>query len=416
MPFLAGYATPQDYGAVGNGVADDTAAVQAAITALQVTGGTLFVPAGTYLLSSVLTCTGTVNVLGVGPGVSVLHQSSTSANGLTFNSAGALTGVSVAGISLTGPGSGSGIGLLLEGNGGAANVNGAIVANIAVSGFGSHGVSAVNATGCTFESIFASSLGGNALLLTNGSSNTATAISGGTASSTGTVFTGAVVNAVTTLRVGTTATLGDNGAGEVQLANATTVPTTNPTAGLVGYATAGQLATRNPQGLVQTVGGLVQAQTSTTTVNTTAAITALHTFTVPANDAVGGAIYEITGYGVYGTTGTPTLTVTLLWGGTGGTVLAVTPAITLPATITNAPFSYTATVTFRSTTQAWSVLNLTLDTSTTTDLSSTYIASPTAVTTVTTTGANALVVAVTWSASSASNTISLNGGMIQRTA
>src|SRR5258707_13004145 len=50
MPFLAGFITPQDYGAVGNGVADDTAAVQAALNAAKAAGGgTVFFPEGTYL-------------------------------------------------------------------------------------------------------------------------------------------------------------------------------------------------------------------------------------------------------------------------------------------------------------------------------------------------------------------------------
>lgn len=280
MPYLAGYVTPQDYGATGNGVTDDTTAVQAAITALQTGGGTLFVPAGTYLLSSALTCTGTVNILGAGPGVSILHQSSTSANGITYNSAAALTGVSIAGLSLTGPGSGTGIGILLEGNSGSANVNGALVANIAVSSFGSHGVSAINATGCTFESVFTSSLGGNALLLTGGSSNTATAVSGGTVSSTGTLFTGATVSAVSTLRVGTSASLGDNGVGEIQLATATSAPSSTPTGGLVIFAdtSATPLKAYSPDGNKHSLYGAFAsavADQSTASVNTPTASTAL---------------------------------------------------------------------------------------------------------------------------------------------
>jgi hypothetical protein len=215
--------------------------------------------------------------------------------------------------------------------------------------------------------------------------------------------------------VGALATLGDNGVGEVQLANATTVPTTNPTAGALVYATSGLVTSRIPSGLVQTVGGLVQSQTSTVTVTATSAITALQSFTVPANDIAAGAIYELTGFGVYSDSATPTITFTLLWGGTGGTVLAVTPAITTVA-VTNAPFFYECLINFRSTTSAWGVINLSLDTSTATDIASTYIASPTAATTITTTGSNALVLAVTWSSNSASNTISLNGGMVQRTA
>jgi polygalacturonase len=43
----------KDYGAVGNGTHDDTSAFQAAIKALPSTGGTVFVPAGTYLIDAV---------------------------------------------------------------------------------------------------------------------------------------------------------------------------------------------------------------------------------------------------------------------------------------------------------------------------------------------------------------------------
>ena len=42
----------KDFGAVGDGVADDTAAIQAAITALAINGGTLLFPSETFLISS----------------------------------------------------------------------------------------------------------------------------------------------------------------------------------------------------------------------------------------------------------------------------------------------------------------------------------------------------------------------------
>jgi hypothetical protein len=42
----------KDFGAVGDGVADDTAAFQAAWSAIQSTGGTIVIPAGVYLLNS----------------------------------------------------------------------------------------------------------------------------------------------------------------------------------------------------------------------------------------------------------------------------------------------------------------------------------------------------------------------------
>src|SRR6266478_6649798 len=43
--------TPQQYGAIGNGIMDDTAAIQAAINATPA-GGILFFPAATYLISA----------------------------------------------------------------------------------------------------------------------------------------------------------------------------------------------------------------------------------------------------------------------------------------------------------------------------------------------------------------------------
>ncbi len=88
MPYLAGYVTPQDFGAVGNGVADDTAAVQAAVTYLQGVGdGTLFYPPGTYL------CTPTANpavsvsgngirMVGSGEGASTIKKNG---NGVLFS-------------------------------------------------------------------------------------------------------------------------------------------------------------------------------------------------------------------------------------------------------------------------------------------------------------------------------------------
>lgn len=57
MPFLAGYITPQDYGALGDGVHDDTTAIQAAINAA---GSPIFFPPGVYLSGRLETRIGTV--------------------------------------------------------------------------------------------------------------------------------------------------------------------------------------------------------------------------------------------------------------------------------------------------------------------------------------------------------------------
>lgn len=58
------YYNVKDYGAVGNGFTDDTAAINATITAAGA-GGTIFIPAGTYLTSSTINLTD-INVIGVG--------------------------------------------------------------------------------------------------------------------------------------------------------------------------------------------------------------------------------------------------------------------------------------------------------------------------------------------------------------
>lgn len=201
----------------------------------------------------------------------------------------------------------------------------------------------------------------------------------------------------------------------------TTPPSANapatPATGSVQYTNSnGQVVNVSSTGLATTVGGTIASVTSTTTVANTAALTALQSTTIPANDPATGATYTVRGFGVYSDTGTPTLTFALYWGGVGGTAIASIPAITLGSSITNVPFSYTAVVNFRSATSCWASLTLNLGTSATTDAVSSFTNTTTTATTVTTNVASALAVGVTWSAASASNTISLTGGLVERVA
>lgn len=183
-----------------------------------------------------------------------------------------------------------------------------------------------------------------------------------------------------------------------------------PTGAAVLYSSNGGVLTAvSPTGQVTTVGGVTQVQTSTVTV-TANAITALQSYTVPANDPIAGAVYNMEGYGTYTTTGTPTDTITLLWGGTGGTALATLTTAAFGA-VTNIPFSYDAIVTFRSATSCWANVTFTFGAA---GAGATYVATPTTATTVTTTSANALVLANTWSATG--NSISLVGGIVERLA
>lgn len=56
----------KDFGAVGDGVADDTAAIQAALTRAQLTGRKVWVPVGAYKVSAALVITSAVTVEGEG--------------------------------------------------------------------------------------------------------------------------------------------------------------------------------------------------------------------------------------------------------------------------------------------------------------------------------------------------------------
>src|SRR5574343_894963 len=83
-----------DYGAVGDGTHDDTAELQAAITAAVAVGGTVLIPPGTYKISDALTVDGPVTITGTG----TIHQTATDAYGLTITA----SDVTVEGITLTG--------------------------------------------------------------------------------------------------------------------------------------------------------------------------------------------------------------------------------------------------------------------------------------------------------------------------
>jgi hypothetical protein len=64
---INGIVNVQNYGAVGDGVADDTAAIQAAIIVAQQNGSSVHIPAGKYQLSSTLNVTSGVRIYGEYP-------------------------------------------------------------------------------------------------------------------------------------------------------------------------------------------------------------------------------------------------------------------------------------------------------------------------------------------------------------
>jgi hypothetical protein len=78
----------KDFGAVGNGTADDTIAIQAAMDAIPSTGGSLYFPAGTYILTDVVTITDKpITLHGDGMNISVLKWTGvgmTGVNGIEY--------------------------------------------------------------------------------------------------------------------------------------------------------------------------------------------------------------------------------------------------------------------------------------------------------------------------------------------
>lgn len=211
------------------------------------------------------------------------------------------------------------------------------------------------------------------------------------------------------LLVGSSTSLGDNGVGELQLANVTTAPTTNPTGGVDVYSQAGIAKIRNPQGLVITSSGIISLITSSTTITTTGLQTLAST-TIPANDPVANAAYEVTLYGVYTTNATATtLQFTLYWGTTAGTVMCATPSFTVPASQSGSSFTMKAHMTFRSTTSAVGMISATLGNGT--GAAQTEIGASSAALTVTTTAATPLTIACNFNNA---QSITLTGGDFRR--
>ena len=206
MPYLVGFVTPQDYGAVGNGIADDTAFVQAAINAVATAGGgTLFIPPGNYSLSAALSFTSAnvVSLLGVGPGVSIFTQTSTSSNGITYNPPGTMTSMSIQNISVIGPGSGTGVGILIEANGGANSVTSSGMTNVAVTGFGSHNIEIISGIGFSMSTLLSTSPGGHGYFLSGGAGYTLNScrVSGGSSTQQGFQLTSVVYSELSGCRV-----------------------------------------------------------------------------------------------------------------------------------------------------------------------------------------------------------------------
>ena len=133
--------------------------------------------------------------------------------------------------------------------------------------------------------------------------------------------------------------------------------------------------------------------------------------TIPANYMQDGRVLRLTAYGKLSTTGTPTMTFAIRWGGVSGTVLATTEAITLGNGVSNVNWSIRALIQTRSNGATGSLFvmgDTSIHTSSSAVASNVFGVSgydaPTAVT-VDLTADTALSLTADWSANSASNTL-----------
>jgi hypothetical protein len=139
----------KDYGAVGDGVADDTVAIQTALNESNV----IFVPAGTYRITSTLTVTGRngIRFLGASMNATTIQWHGSTGNVMTFTNC---AFCSVENLTFQ-HGAGTGSGLVFTGAGGSNNVHRCAFNNNSVNGLaftGSAGApqSGNKVTGCLF--------------------------------------------------------------------------------------------------------------------------------------------------------------------------------------------------------------------------------------------------------------------------
>ncbi len=131
------------FGAKGDGVTNDTASIVFALASVALTGGTLFFPVGTYVLSSLNIPSG-VGLRGAGSAYSVLSFPTLGANinGLTVQ----VDDVAISGLSLVGPASGAYVAnetlVHLIGASASARLQGASIQGCEFSNVGSYGIRA----------------------------------------------------------------------------------------------------------------------------------------------------------------------------------------------------------------------------------------------------------------------------------
>jgi Pectate lyase superfamily protein len=152
------------FGAAGNGSSDDTAAINAAITSAGSGGGVIYLPKGTYKISSPLVVASNLIICGDGKST-VIDQTTTTADAFTNNNA-PVTAFRLADMFIEGPGSGSGIGVNLGTTGTAPN-NFVSLERVTIDGFGSHGLFCDTLLVSTFRQVVSQQNGADGIHITS---------------------------------------------------------------------------------------------------------------------------------------------------------------------------------------------------------------------------------------------------------
>ena len=160
--------------------------------------------------------------------------------------------------------------------------------------------------------------------------------------------------------------------------------------------------------------------TGPTTVANTVTETVIATATIPAGDAVAGAIYRMTAYGTASSTGTPNFSITARLGGVSGTTMAGIGASPTASAISGRPWHavYYLRCVSTGASASWSPTFVVYHSLTTAAQTGNNIQLPnsTANQTVDSTVSQAMVLTWTWGTASSSNTATCTGVIFERVA
>jgi len=159
----------RNYGAIGNGVANDTAAIQAALTAGQVSGFPVYVPSGTYLVSQLSNFASGSKLFGDGLANTIFQGSAANTTVISIDAEGlahiTLSGFQVAGFDGTGTGHGVHI---YNAAGANFNPHNLFLDNLYIHDCGGRGLYVPQEFTSIFRRIYVSECGDNAIELQGG--------------------------------------------------------------------------------------------------------------------------------------------------------------------------------------------------------------------------------------------------------